>query len=283
MASAQTFVGSDNFDSGTLAVDTQTGIQSGVWSASQPDALGSGGALKVVNQHLEYTTSTATGTNRGQLTRIFPYESISPGGGTGLSSGYPYTSSWVAQVDVTNLTTGFTSGSTSAELLVFTASDANDSDNAAYGISLTNSGGNMIIYPGWSYYDTTSSTWMTGGGSYPQIDVSGHTQATLRLSFDASTDVLTESYSLDGGINFVSGGSFALAGAQAGNVAPYNNGMGLAIFGQSDNAGAISSGQLTFDNFSVSAVPEPASDSVLAGILALGLVVSGKRRRHRKA
>ena len=89
IASAQVFVGSDNFNDATLELDSLAGEQPGVWSYSTPNSAGTGGAITQVGGKVEYTTSSTSGLNRGFLGWVDSSESYSPVGGAGLSAGNP--------------------------------------------------------------------------------------------------------------------------------------------------------------------------------------------------
>ncbi|MBK8858731.1 MAG: hypothetical protein IPN11_13950 [Opitutaceae bacterium] len=74
-----------------------------------------------------------------------------------------------------------------------------------------------------------------------------------------TTKVLGLDYSFDG-TSFITGTSFDLDGAQAGLESPLNNGIGVDLLGLTNNIGVgVSAGQMTYDNFAVSAVPEPST------------------------
>jgi hypothetical protein len=91
--------------------------------------------------------------------------------------------------------------------------------------------------------------------------------------------VLNTGYSTDGGSTFLAGAAYDLDGAQVGISAPFNNGFGLEFYASVNNIGtAVTSGQMSFDNLTVSAVPEPSTYAALAGLSALGLVCWRRRR-----
>jgi hypothetical protein len=277
-ASAQVFVGSDNFNDNTLNLDALAGEQVGVWSYSSPNAAGAGGAWTETNQRMEFTSTAATGLNRGVLGWVDYPESVSTAGGAGLSTGNPYNSSWSAQVSVSNLMSGFASGFTIAGLEAYTATTTGGR-NAYYGIYLsTNPTGANVQFE--------SGVWNSGILDYNRTAVFASTtdvtDVLLRMSFDASTKNLALDYSFNNGATFVAGTTFDLDGAQAGLTAPRFDGIGLDLLGQTNGAGVINAGQMTFDNFSVSAIPEPSTYAAFAGLGALGLAV-WRRRQARLA
>ena len=190
---------------------------------------------------------------------------------------------WTAQITVSNLLNP-ASGYTSAGIEIYTITeDRFNADlgydvnaNAYYGIFLVNTPGTDGIVTEWGKwsddiddFSITSSSMMATG------DV---TDVVLQLSWTASTSQLTASYSLNG-VNFTTGQTFSLAGAEAGYDSPFNNGFTLELVGRSaDGAGEVALGQMVYDNMAVSAVPEPSTYAAIAGALMLGFA-AWKRRR----
>ena len=271
-ASAQVFVGSDNFNDATLELDVAAGEQPGVWSYSTPNSAGTGGAFTQVGGKVEYTTSSTSGFNRGFLGWVDSAESYTPVGGAGLSAGNPYNSSWTAQVSVTNLLTAISSGYTMSGLEIYT--NASTGPNAYYGIYVNTSTGSSNIQFEWGVWDGVSDYNRT-----TTYAVTGDTtDVVLRMSYEGATKVLGLDYSFDGS-SFISGTSFDLDGAQAGLETPLNNGIGVDLLGLTNNIGVgVSAGEMTYDNFAVSAVPEPSTYAAIAGLGALGLAIWRKRR-----
>ena len=96
----------------------------------------------------------------------------------------------------------------------------------------------------------------------------------------SNTKVLVASYSNDGGSTFLTGATYDLDGAEAGYEPPLNGGFTLELLASVNNIGsAVTSGQMSFDNLSVSAVPEPSTYAALAGLGALGFAVWRRRRK----
>lgn len=284
---AQIFVGSDNFDDNSLTIQNINNLNqaAGQWRASSP---GTGGAFTEINQRIEYTNSTATGTNYGALTWVSPSYSINSApsglnlgiGGTGLSSGAPFSSSWTARVTLSNTTAPLNSGYTLTGMEIYTLPSSGNID-AYYGIYLSNDAtyGNRLMVE-WGLAD--------GAGGYTRtpsfLNIGDNTDVTVRATFDGSSHVLSYDYSLNGSTFISTGVAYDLVGAQAMPTAPSNGGgMGLGLIGFSNlDAGAISAGQMTYDNFAVSAVPEPSTYAAIAGALMLGFT-AWKRRRQQQA
>jgi hypothetical protein len=284
--SAQIFVGSDNFDDNSLTIQGASDQAAGQWRFVNANASGTGNYWGETNQRMEFTTTATAGFNRGFLGWVSPsisYNTTPSGnnlgiGGTGLSTGNPYTSSWTAQVQVTNNpnfaspTAGFSN--TGFEIYA-TASPGNVS-NAYYGIGLNTTPTAKWIVVEWG-------KWNVGTASFDAmrnfIPTSVSTDVLLRMNYNGGTHELAFDYSIDGGINFLTGETYDLDGAQAGNEAPFNNGFGLEFYASTFDIGnPIISGQMHFDNLSVSAVPEPSTYAALAGAAVLGFAFWRRRR-----
>lgn len=280
-ASAQVFVGSDNFDDDTLTIQGALAQAAGQYRFSNPDANGSGNAWTEANQRMEFTTTSTSGFNRGFLGWVSPISSVNAIGGAGLSSGAPYTSDWTATISVTNNLTSLSSGFSYTGFEIYMTNDTNTGSNAYYGIAVNTAPGAVWIVPEWGKWDATLNA---GAGDFVRttdfITTTDSTDVLLRMTFDSTTKVLTTDYSNDGGANFVSAAAFDLDGAQAGISSPGGpNGFGLEFYASVNNIGtAVTSGQMYFDNFSVTAIPEPSTYAALAGLGALGLACWRRRR-----
>ena len=279
-ASAQVFVGTDNFNDNTLTAQIVNNVTvnptqaPGQWRNNSPAS----GAFTETNQRMEFTNATTTGTNYGALYWITPSSSITGVGGAGLSSGAPYTSSWSAQVAITN-TTAPAAGYTLAGMEFYSIQNPTG-NNAYYGIYLSNSqaNGNRLMIE-WGLWNGTSDYTRTPSF----LNIGDNTDVTVRATFDGTSKLLSFDYATDGATFLSTGVSYDLDGAQAGITAPLNNGMGLALVGFSNGgAGAIAAGDMYYDNLSVSAIPEPSTYAALAGLGALGLAF-WRRRQARAA
>lgn len=276
---AQIFIGSDNFNDNTLTAQIVNGANSGLpqaagqWRFSTPNANGTGNAWTETNQRMEFTTSNTTALNRGFLGWSSPTSSTTTLGATGLTTGLPYTSSWTSLVTVTNNATVASSGFTSAGYEIYTTNATNTDSNAYYGINVAQSFGASNITLEWGKWNGTAFTTTASS-----LTLDTTTAVILRLTYDGATKVLTTDYSKNGGASFLTGASYDLDGAQIGLSAPGLNGFGLELYASASAGNAINAGQVSFDNFSVSAIPEPSTYAALAGLGALGLALWHKRR-----
>jgi PEP-CTERM motif len=255
VASAQ-YLGSNDFSSGT-------------GGGSQYSLPGNVGTFTVEQGRLEYS---AASTNSS---RVLPMN-----GGINTA----YTEDWTASLTLSNLTGLPTSGFNLITMQVF-------SSNAEYGffnIGLyRSSNGNLGVL----YEKGTNSNNTIGGYLAPtsylwsQSDLS---DVLVRMSHNATTKDITLGYSLDGGTTYQStfyfnptGGS----GANAGNwFAAPTDGYSFRILGRS-SVDTIAGDLMFADNFSViagatamTAIPEPSTYAVLAGLGALGLVIWRRRQ-----
>jgi len=298
---AQVFVGSDNFNDNTLTFQGSNPQAAGQWRTQAPNDQTSqtGGSWVETSGRLEYQLTAATSTtgiNHAQIYWVSPSVSYGAVGGAGLPTLAPYTSSWTARIDATNLMSLTGTQYSVAGFEIYTTGNVTNVSNSTVSTTTTGFWGMMLenyapagmrIRSEWgvlntSTYGTTNTfsdnnTYMTTGGL--------GTTATLQMAFDATTKQLTLSYSPDAGATFYTAATLDLDGAQAPAQAPLSDGIGLRMFvGASNAAGTIGAGTLYFDNLSVtaSAVPEPSTYAALAGLGALGLVF-WRRRLARNA
>jgi hypothetical protein len=272
--SAQIFVGSDNFDDNTLTLDSLTGEQAGVWSYQSNSTGGSwvetGGRMEFRNPNVPSGSAL-----RGFLAWVDTPESVSPVGGAGLSNGTPYNSAWTAQVSATNLLTGMAAGFALTGLEAYTRSSTGF--NTYYGIYLQTGAGVTNLQLEWGYHD--GSAWIRSAPT--RTTIADTEDVLLRMTFDPSTKGLAFNYSFNSGTSFTAGATFDLDGTHAGLVAPYQDGIALQLVTANSAATglAIGAGQMSFDNFSVTAIPEPSTYAALAGLGALGLALWRRQRR----
>lgn len=286
LSSAQTFIGTDDFNDNTLTLQSfspTTGPQlPGQWRFSNPNAsrpAGTTNAWTETNQRMEFTTDATAGFSRGFLGWISPFASINEVGGAGLATGAPFTSSWTAQVQVTNNPNFLTNGFSNTGFEIYSTASPGNVSNTYYAIGLNVTPSARWIVVEWGRWDTGTAAWVIQN-AFIATDVT--TDVRLRMSYDGTSKTLVTDYSNDGGINYLTGATYALTGAHAGNEAPYNDGFGLEFYASTVDVGsAITSGQMYFDNLAVSAIPEPATFAMLIGLMALGF--AGSRRRSAAA
>lgn len=276
-ASAQVFVGSDNFNDSLLTISSGT-ITSGLWASQSPNQSGTGGAWTEQNGVMNYSNSVGTGFNRGWLTWANTSTSAVAAGTVGLATTSAYTSSWSARVDVTNLLTSLPNlnAYTFAGVEVYTVGLAPNSYLLSYsGIALTTHGtwGSRVI----SESGTLNGALNNYNPTYGITDTAGLTSAVLRLDYDAATTTINTYYSTNAGATFIQQASYNIGSGLA--FTP-NGGLGLRFYaGENQNAGTIAIGQMSYDNFSVTAaaIPEPSTYVAIFGVCALGFVVWRRR------
>lgn len=260
---AQTFYGADNFDDNSLGAE---------WSDGTYALSGNAGTWTKTNGRLEYTGS---GTDSSSVLVWSNYANPS------------FNENWTASLSVASLAT-VSAGYSVAGIQVFSA-------NADYGfVSLLayNSavnGRNVLFEKGHSTDGTGATyTWIDYIPDTPVTDLSN---LLLSISFDASTKNLTLQASADGGVtpgervifNPLTGVSSSWADeVTAGDwYGVPSDGFSVRIIARS-TVESISAGQIYVDNFSVSAVPEPASWAAIAGLAFLGLATTRRRPRPAK-
>lgn len=267
--SAQMTPGSDDFNDNTLGT---VGVGQ-PWVFQQTN--GTGAAYTNQNGRLEFTASTPTGYNAATLYRTREF-----------LSGGSYTSDWTATVSATNLVNSATlnsGGFVQIGLTVTTRfdSDSNgspDSFNGQYALLLG-------VDPGGLKLATNSGRWNTGTSNFTLVpnatSFADATDVLLRLAWNASAQDLLAQYSTDGGTTFLTERTFDLNGADFGIGAPYNNAFALYLVGHTSALGStpVTSGQVHVDDFVLTAVPEPSTYAMLAGLGALGLALRRRRAR----
>jgi hypothetical protein len=234
---AQLFVGSDTFEGGSSAK----------WSYAIP--ISSSGLLSFSNNRLDFTK----GTGSGGYIRGWDGD----GAGTSDRTSASFTTSWVADLTVTNTMGTLSSGF------------------ASIGFEVAGSGGN---YSALLLSASTSGTFFhteTNASTVGDALATTVNDVHLRLAWDANTQALNSFYSLDG-LNYTGFSTFNPVTQWTAGAA--SNGFFFEIVGNSNISAAITSGSMYADNFSISAVPEPSTYAAFAGVGALGLAVWRRRR-----
>lgn len=244
-ASAQLFVGSDDFSGG-----------SSKWSYSFRIAGNgtSNGALAFSGTQLDFSK----GTGAGSFFRGWDGD----GAGSASRTSDSLTTSWIADLTVTNTATGLAGG-----------------EYATLGFEIAGSGGQ---YSGIMLGASSGGSYLRAEGigfSAVEVGTADATNVNLRLSWDAGTQNLNSFYSLDG-TNYTALATFNPVSQWTGGAA--SSGFFFEVFANSNAAAAISTGSMYADNFSVSAIPEPSTYAAFAGLGALGLAI-WRRRQARLA
>jgi hypothetical protein len=244
-ASAQVFVGSDDFSSGSAQ-----------WSYNFRIA-GSGtsnGDLTFSGTQLDFSKGAGAGSQyRGW---------DGDGAGSASRTSDSLTTSWIADLTVTNTTAGLAGG-----------------EYMSLGFEVAGSGGQ---YSAIMLSATSVGSFLRAEGigfSAVEVATGDTTAVNLRLAWDAGTQILNSYYSFDG-TNYNSLAAFTPVTQWTGGSAA--GGFFFEVFGNSNAAGAISAGSAFADNFAVSAIPEPSTYAAFAGLGALGLAF-WRRRQVRAA
>lgn len=253
-AQAQSFVGTDNFDSNVMGAN---------WAIGDFTV---NGALTAANGRVEMSVGDNTGTEAGWHWNP-------------LTTPTSWTTSWQATVTVSDTWAGGNNNATTRGYIEI-YDPGTSQPFPTLNISLranTDGSGNL------SYLVRALDTY--GTGSTPNVladAATNNNSAQLRLTFDANTKVATASYSFDSGATFTDLESVDLdSGANAWPPAALSslatNGFGLNIWGYSVGADLVQ-GQVAFDNFSITAVPEPAAWAAIIGAVGLAGAIWRRRR-----
>lgn len=243
-ASAQLFVGSEDFSGGAAK-----------WSYNFRIA-GSGtsnGNLAFSGTQLDFSK----GAGAGSFYRGWDGD----GAGSASRTSDSLTTSWIADLTVTNTTAGLAGG-----------------EYVSLGFEVAGSGGQ---YSAIMLGASSGGSFLRAEGvgfSAVEVGTADATAVNLRLAWDAGTQVLNSYYSFDG-TNYTSLAAFAPVSQWTGGAAA--SGFFFEVFANSNAAGAISAGSAYADNFAVSAIPEPSTYAAFAGLGALGLAFW--RRRQARA
>jgi hypothetical protein len=255
-ATAATSSPAQTLFSDSLASDTSAWI---VNPANQGD-----GALSFSSSRLNFLVASPGATDTG-------YRQL----GTYAA---PSTSSWSAQVDVhLGGLAGLVADQFANLNLVVVKEAAPSSYNASFALDTYNAGSGVV---------RDFDTHVTTGGTQIQLtEVTTSTlDASLQIGFNPVTNLLTFSADSDGagvGATFLAVHTADISGwsMSGGNFAFLLTGSS----GNESGAGpVISPGVAYFQNFSVTAVPEPSTFAMLAGALALavaGLFARNSARR----
>ena len=241
-SSAQIFVGSDDFDSGSVSK----------WAYSfRTNGSGtSNGLLSFTNARLDFSK----GATAGSLFRGWDGD----GAGTASRTSASFTTSWIAELTVTN-----------------SLAQAG-SEFGTIGFEVAGSGGQ---YSAIMVSSTSAGFFLRGEGSGStavNASTADSTDVRLRLFWDANTQALASSYSFDSGSTYTSLKTFNPVSNWTAGAA--TSGFFFEVFGSSNAAASIASGSMYADNFSVSAIPEPSTYAAIAGAGVLGLALWRRRQ-----
>jgi PEP-CTERM motif len=253
--SAQTTI-TDNFSGSTN------------WSTAHSSG---GGSLSISGGRANYTVASPTD---------YDWSILTWSAGT-----YAYTSNWETQVDVhANAAGSLTTGAQYfyGSLTVFRTGDTLNPNASTPTFNLLSAD---IVRPGDGTNHFQTGYALSGDDFYESgITTNNSTDAALRVAFNATTKVLTTYFDANGatgGYNWTTLSSIDVDGAQNWNMTGSSTfSLALAAYSGDDAIGpTIGAGGVYFDNFSVSAVPEPSTYAAIFGGLALiGAVWARKRR-----
>lgn len=220
-AVAQTYAGYDDFKGGDAK-----------WAYSfRPPYLttGTNGVLSFSGSRLDFTKSAGLGS------QIIGWDGDGIAGNTTSRLPSSFTTSWVAEISVTNLATPEAGAFSSVGFEVAVGPTAYTE------ITLQKLGGQLTVRT-----ETNSAT--TGVAS---AAATATTDVRLRIAWDAAARVLTTSYSFDAGASFATLRTIPIAEWPTLPTA----GFYFELMGYSSSAAAIGAGQLAINHFSVTPVP----------------------------
>ncbi len=189
----------------------------------------------------------------------------------------PSTSNWTAQVDI-NLAvfSGIMQNLYVNLNLVVAKTGDSTNNNTSFALDRYRNSDMIVVQD--------IDTWVTIGGVKTHLTeiVNATTYATLMIGYDAATKFLTYSYDSDGpntGWNFVTAHTADISGWSMGGSDTFTfvlaGGSGSSI-----NLGptqSISASDAYFQNFKITAVPEPSVYAAMIGLGALGLAAYRRR------
>lgn len=262
-----TYTGVDAFSDNTLTIGPGNR-----WESTSSSGTGTS-VFSETMQRLEYTGLTNGGVSGRRMLTWYSATTGNPS----------YGESWTSTVFASNLATGLTAFAQIGLEVYNPATEA-----GYFGVYLyRDTGADTKIYVtnrtfnGTSYVET-SSPW--------SVSISGTTASNVELgiAYDAGTGKLSAIYRLDTGSSFtvLDAGSpgvpaYATVSPASTWAAAPTSGFGFRVSGHS-SLDTIGAGTLYLDEYAVTttAVPEPATSSVVLGALALATATWLRRRRR---
>lgn len=227
------------------------------WVVNPPNQ--GGGSTTFANSRLNYLVGTPTASDAGMRTlNVFAA---------------PSTSSWNAQVDIhfANVLMGWTQYANLNLMVGKVGSEI--TNNATFSLDRYNAGAGQV-------QDIDTYVTTAGIKSHLTEVLNATTDATLMISYDHLTSMLTFAYDSDGPVGGPSFVTAHTANISGWSMLSSDNFAFLLIgaSGQDTGAGpAIVSGDAYFQNFAVTAVPEPSTYAIILGTCSLGLVMLRRR------